>query len=376
MQCRPFGNTGATVSLLAFGAMRLPYREADGKNRLDIDAGAALIRGAVDLGVNYVDTAPYYCDGESEIAVGRALKGIRKDVFLSTKNPIEDASGDHFRARLEQSLKKLDTDYIDFYYMWGINRALFEKSIDVADGPLEAAAKAKAEGLIRHICFSFHDQPENMVWLVDRGCFEAVLCQYNLLDRRNEQAIAHAAEKGLGVAIMGPVGGGRLGEPSPVIRSMLGGRSKSTAETALRFVFANPNVSCALSGMGSREMVEENVRTASNETPLSPEELGRIRASLEQNKKLADLYCTGCRYCMPCPSGVDIPRNFELMNYHRVYGLTDYARAEYAALGKEGGPQGKKASACVGCGACEKKCPQKLPIRGQLRETARILGGK
>jgi Predicted oxidoreductases of the aldo/keto reductase family len=374
MQYRELGNTGVRISTLGFGAMRLPQKNIDGNTIYDTEESIRIIHKAFELGVNYIDTAPYYCDKESEVIVGKAIKGWRDKIYLSTKNPIEDASGDHYRDRLENSLKKLDTDYIDFYHMWGISWEAFEQKINVKDGPLSAAFKAKEEGLIKHISFSFHDEPENMIKLIDTGYFETVLCQYNMLDRSNEAGIAHAHEKGLGVMIMGPVGGGRLGEPSDVIKKMIPGGAKSSAELALRFVTANPNVTCALSGMGSMDMVEENVSVASNEQQLSNEELKAINEAMEQNKKLSELYCTGCNYCMPCPAEVNIPKNFELMNYHRVYKLTDYARAEYQNIGKFEWMKGKKADACVECGICEKKCPQKIQIRKQLKETAKTLG--
>jgi len=306
--------------------------------------------------------------------VGKALKGWRDKVYLSTKNPIEDSSGEHFRERLEKSLKKLDTDYIDFYHMWGINWKTYENSIIAKDGPLSAAIKAKEEGLIKHISFSFHDAPENMIRLIDTGNFETVLCQYNLLDRSNEEAIAYAHQKGLGVVIMGPVAGGRLGAPSEVIRKLIPGGVKSSAEIALRFVLANPGVSCALSGMSTIEMVEENAAVASRDSHLTKEEMERVQAAMEENKKLADLYCTGCNYCMPCPNGVNIPLNFQFMNYHRVYGLTEYAKSQYKAIGTHEWAKGKKAEECIECGICEEKCPQKIEIRKQLRETAEALG--
>lgn len=373
MQYREFGKTGVKISTLGFGAMRLPQKKVDGKNVFDVEESIRIIHRAFELGVNYIDTAPYYCEGESEIIVGKALKGWRDKVYLSTKNPIEDDSGAHYRERLEKSLKKLDVDYIDFYHMWGINWEAYEKNILAKDGPLAAAIKAKEEGLIKHISFSFHDKPENMIRLIDTGNFETVLCQYNLLDRSNEEAIAHAGKKGLGVVIMGPVGGGRLGAQSDVIRKLMPEGVKSSADLALRFVISNPNVTCALSGMGSMEMVEENVRVASNESQLNEKEVEAINAAMEQNKKLAELYCTGCKYCMPCPQGVNIPLNFELMNYHRVYGLTDYAKNQYGQIGTNQWMEGKKAEECIECGVCEEKCPQKLEIRKQLQETAKAL---
>jgi len=374
MQYRPFGRTGINISTLGFGAMRLPSNPVDGKTVYDEELGIQIIQRAFELGVNYVDTAPYYCDGESEVIVGKALKGWRDKVYLSTKNPIEDSSGANWRERLEKSLRKLDTDHIDFYHMWGIDWETYEKSIDVPNGPLAEAFRAKEEGLIRHVSFSFHDVPESMIRLIDTGHFETVLCQYNLLDRANEQAIAHAHEKGLGVVVMGPVAGGRLGMPSAAIKNLLPGKINSSAEIALRFVMANQGVTCALSGMSSMAMVEENARVASNAAPLTAAELLQIENSMNENKKLADLYCTGCKYCMPCPFDVNIPLIFELMNQHRVYGLTEHAREQYAQIGKNEWMPGKNAEACTECGLCETKCPQSIEIRRQLKESHAALG--
>ena len=374
MQYTEFGKTGIKVSRLGFGCMRFPFTEVDGKKVFDEEQSIRMMHRAMELGVNYFDTAPGYCDTISEIIVGKALKGRRDQVYLSTKYPTETAGGDDYERKLETSLKKLDTDYIDFYHFWGISLETWEKKLDTPDGPLARALKLRDQGVIRHISFSFHDKPENMMEIIRRGQGQlaSVLCQYNLLDRANEDAIAFAHEQGLGVTIMGPVGGGRLGAPSQVIQDLLPGKVQSSAEMALRFVMNNPNVNIALSGMSSMEMVEENTRVASNMSPLSAEENARVDAMLEENRRLAELYCTGCNYCMPCPKGLNIPEIFKMMNYHRVYGLTDYARKTYASIGSEY-LNFRNAAACVGCGQCEKKCPQHLSIREQLRVTHETL---
>ena len=375
MQYVPFGKTGIQVSRLGFGCMRLPYDEKDGVKVFNTEKSVEMLHRAMELGVNYFDTAPYYCDKQSEVIVGKALKGRRDQVYLSTKNPIENDSGDDFEKRLETSLSKLDTGYIDFYHLWGIDLEAYDTKIDVKDGPLQRALKLKEQGLIRHISFSFHDDPENLIKILKRGegIFSSVLCQYNLLDRSNEEGMALAHEQGLGVVVMGPVGGGRLGAPSDVIRSLLPGKVESSAEVALRFVFSNPNVHIALSGMGSIGMVEENSRLASNISPLTEEEIRRVETMMAENKRLAELYCTGCNYCMPCPAGINIPEVFKMMNYHRVYKITDYARSQYAMIGKTDWMKYENASACLDCAACEGKCPQHLQIRDQLRQTHEAL---
>ncbi|MCL2285530.1 MAG: aldo/keto reductase [Firmicutes bacterium] len=366
MKYNEFGKTGIKMSNLGFGAMRLPM--LDGK--INDELAIPLMRRAFELGVNYIDSAPYYCNKLSEGAVGKALKGYRDKVYVSTKNPIENQSADDWMKRLESSLKNLDVDYIDFYHFWGINLAGFREWEKLTDGPLQAAERAKAQGMIKHLSFSYHDKAENLRTIVDSGRFESVLIQYNLLDRSNEDNIAYAKEKGLGTVVMGPVAGGRLGAPSDVIQGLLKNKPASTAEMAMRFVLANPNVDVSLSGMSTLAMLEENAKVASREDYLTPEELATVNAMMEENKKLAKLYCTSCDYCKPCPQDINIPHLFNMMNNHRVYGLTEHAKAAYAEMMRGGGwIKSADASKCIECGICEEKCPQKLEIIKQLKET-------
>jgi len=368
MRYRDFGKTGVKISALGFGAMRLPMEKRGEASFVKEEESIAMIHRAFEKGVNYIDTAYGYCEGQSEIVVGKALKGWRDRVYLSTKLPtwLVKEQGD-YRRLLEEQLKKLDVDYIDFYHFHALGRDRFE-NIVLKYNLLEEAQKAKDEGLIKHISFSFHDHPQVMKDIIDYGIFDSVLCQYNLLDRSNEEGIAYAREKGVGVVIMGPVGGGRLGFPSEAIQNLVPGGVKTTVEIALRFVLSNPNVCCALSGMSSMAMVEENTDIASRAEELSPNEIARIKEAMEESKRLAELYCTGCNYCMPCPNNVNIPKNFQIMNYHRVYKLTDYAKRQYSNMKEE-----EKASNCVECGLCEEKCPQKIQIRKQLKETVEAL---
>jgi predicted aldo/keto reductase-like oxidoreductase len=169
---------------------------------------------------------------------------------------------------------------------------------------------------------------------------------------------------------MGPVGGGRLGQPTEVIQGLLKSKRVSTAELAMRFVYANKNIDMALSGMSSLDMVKENIAISIRTDFLSDEELDHINKAMEENKNLEKLYCTGCDYCKPCPQGIDIAYIFGLMNQHRVYEITDHAKAGYRDLiNGWAWLKSPPASACTACGECEKKCPQKLPIIKQLAET-------
>jgi len=365
MQYRTYGKTGLRVSALGFGGMRLP----EVGERVDREKTTAIVHRALEAGVTFFDTHYYYHRQESEAALGEALEGRRDQVVIQTKAPMytPPTPEDTLRGRLETALTRLRTDYIDVYLNHMLN---WERWCDPANGRafLKLARQAQDEGLVRHVGFSSHDTPENVTKLIDTGEFECMVVQYNLLDLRNAEAIAHAAEQGMGVAVMGPVGGGRLAAPSPEIQSLLPGKTASTAELALRFVLSNPAVSVAMSGMNTIEMVEENARTASLDTPLTDAEREAVAAALEEKKRLSDLYCTGCNYCMPCPEGVAIPHIFSLMNTARLYGLTDWARRRYAPLGPDHRRGWLNASACIECGECEEKCPQNIPIIEQLKE--------
>jgi hypothetical protein len=371
MQYRPFGTSGVIISRLGFGSMRLPMTEIDGERVVDEDLAVPLLQRAFELGVNYVDSAYFYCGGRSEIAVGKALKGWRDKVSLSTKFPVR-ADG-NYRQTLEHQLTELDTDHIDFYHFHGIGQGFLDH--ERRDELLAAAVQAKSEGLIRHISFSFHDKPQVMARILDLGVFSSVLCQYNLLDRANEVALADAHARGIGTVVMGPVGGGRLAGLPADLPERLNIAVRSSAELALRFVMANPNVDCALSGMSAMAQVEENVATAAQAGPLSADEVAAVNAAMEENQRLADLYCTGCNYCVPhCPEQVAIPRIFQAMNYYRVYGLKEHAQRHYDAIGN-GRVEGAKADACLECGECETHCPQNIEIREQLKECLATFGG-
>jgi predicted aldo/keto reductase-like oxidoreductase len=373
MQYRVLGRTGLRVSALGFGGMRFKMVEG----HVDEDLTVAALHRAMDLGVNYFDSAVGYCNSESEATIGKALKGRREGMVVSTKYPPwgRSLTADDCRKIIEQSLSRFDIDAIDVYHMHSLDWEVAQKVL-AKGGAVDGARKAKEEGLVKHLGFSFHDDPKRMVDIIEAAPdFEVVTCQYNLLDRANEESMAYAHEKGLGVVVMGPVGGGRLGFPSERIQQVLPGGTRSSPEIALRFVLSNSNVSVALSGMNTVEMVEENAATASDERPLSPDERQRVVDMLDENRRLADLYCTGCGYCMPCPNGVNIPECFRLMNLHRVWDLTEHARKRYRSFGPEK-PNNLNAAACVECGECEPKCPQKIPIIEQLKETHRALAGQ
>lgn len=375
MRYKAFGKTGIQISALGFGCMRLPMIKAGGQNVVDVDKVIEMVHRAHALGVNYFDTAYFYCNGLSEAALGKALKGIREKVYVSTKSPghLLKKPGD-YRRLLEEQLQRLECEYIDFYHFHGIGFENFHET-DKRTHWLSEAVRAREEGLIRRVSFSFHDRPENMVKLIDLGLFTSVLCQYNAIDRSNEASLAYASARGLGTVVMGPLGGGRVSGLPGELAARLGVKVRSSAELALRFVFSNPHIDCALSGMENLAMLEENAAVASRGDPLSQDEVKAINDMMEENAKLAQLYCTGCGYCLPCPAQVNIPHIFRMMNNYRIYGIKEYARKGYADIGVNEWIPGNKADACTECGLCETKCPQKLPIRAQLKESHQALSG-
>ncbi|MBQ7739808.1 MAG: aldo/keto reductase [Eubacterium sp.] len=375
MNYRDFGKTGERISALGFGCMRFPEYEEGDKHFVNQDKVDEMLLFAFENGVNYFDTAPHYCNHNSEAAVGHAVKAFRDKILISTKVPMDaDLTPDKYRRLLERSLTRLDTDHIDFYHFWGINRDKFDRLI-LKNNLLETAAKAKEEGLIRHISFSFHDEASVIKYIVDTSekegvKMESMLCQYNLLDRSNEEMIKYVHEKGLGTIAMGPVGGGRLSAPTDLYNKLTGKPAIATYELAFKFCLGNPNLNCALSGMQNIDMVRKNIKVASDNTAFSEEEWKQLGRAIEEIKKFSELYCTGCKYCQPCPAEIDIPKLFEMYTYYNVYGLKEHAKHMMREYVKK---DGKTFDKCVDCGACEAKCPQQLKIRENLKMVTKLL---
>ena len=376
MQYRKFGNTGKMISALGFGCMRLPELEKDGKWYIDEEKALPMLTKAYENGVNYFDTAHGYCNGNSQYTLGKAMKPIKRDtVMIATKIPLWSVNKTaDFREYLDEQLRRLDTPYIDFYHFHGLSKDAFDDKV-MKLKLIGEAKKAIDEGLIKRMSFSFHGNPKDMQYIIETGeIFSSVLLQYNLLDRSHEDAIAYLASVGVGVVSMGPVAGGRLAAPSKKLsEGILRDKKDSVAtpELALRFVLGNPNVSCALSGMTAMEMLDQNLRAANLEVPMTDKDFANAKTAMEEMKKLSDLYCTGCDYCMPCPQGIKIPHVFNAYTYHNVYGLSNVAKNMYNEIGN-GEHAGKAVSECAECGECETKCPQKIKIIEKLKEVHNI----
>lgn len=378
MHYRTLGRTGIKTSALGFGCMRLPTIEQGGK--IDRDKAIKLIRKGIDNGITYVDTAWPYHSGESEVVLGLALKdGYREKVTLVTKCPVgfpDFSEPEHFDERLDEQLGRLDVECLDFYLFHALNKKSWDEKI-IGLNLVERALKAKKDGKIKHLGFSFHDTPEVLKEIIDSGHFDLMLVQYNIVDQINHEMIDYAGEKGLAVAIMGPIGGGRLAGtdlPDEMQEWLTPGRA-NFVDLALKFVFSNPNVSVALSGMGSDEMLDDNLRIVSRDDydKLTETQSESIASIASRFKELCDLLCTGCKYCEPCPNDVNISFIFNALQRYQIYGFKEQAIHLYSMIGTVRWIAGENASACVECGECLEKCPQNIEIIEQLKKAHELL---
>ena len=367
---RQLGQTGLQVSQLGFGAMRLPMKTVNESQIVDRDLAIPMLHRAFEGGLNYVDTAVGYCNQDSQRLVGEAVQSWNSQgkpgnpIVISTKNPYYGEDEKEWWTNLENSLERLRVQSIDIYNHHGLNWKRYQFDVEPRVG--KWMRKAKDQGLIKHICCSFHDDNEALVKLIDSGYVESITLQYNLLNRELESGIAHAQEKKIGIVVMGPVGGGRLGSASEVLAKLIPGIER-VPELALRFVLANPGVTVALSGMSALQHVTENIATASDQVSLSAADSQAIRQHTERMAEMAKLYCTGCKYCMPCAQEVNISHIFEMYNLAQVYGLWEVARHDYATFPNSPWIGGKRVEECIECGDCEEKCPQHIQIREQLK---------
>lgn len=377
MQYRTLGKLGTKVSALGFGAMRLPT-DTDGK--IKREEAIKLIRKGIDNGITYVDTAWPYHKGESEVILGLALKdGYREKVTLVTKCPVgpkDFSEPEHFEKYLDEQLQRLDVDYLDYYLFHALNKKSFEEKV-LQFNLIDRAMKAKKEGKIKHLGFSFHDKPEVLKEIIDSGHFELMLVQYNIVDQVNHEMINYAGEKGLAVAIMGTVGGGRLAGSSlpEEMKEWLTPGRENFVDLAFKFVLNNPNVSVALSGMGSDEMLDDNLNLTSRDDydKISEKDRKSIDGLSKRFKELCDNICTQCKYCEPCPNEVNISFIFSALQRHQIYGDIEKAEYYYSVIGKMPWAQGENASACEECGECLEKCPQGIEIIEQLKKAHEVL---
>jgi len=326
------------------------------------DLAAQIIDEAIAAGVNYFETTRGYIEGKCQHLTAGGLKGRSRGLIVSGKaKVIVETTADSYRREIELQMSILGVDYLEFFQVGWFTLDRLEM-LTRKGGALEALRKAQNEGLIGHIGFTGHDKPEHFTRLVETGIFDSVTMPYSLIDRRYESTIKRAGELGVGVVAMCPVAGGLLAAPSATLQKLIPGGAATTAAAALRFVLSNPAVSSACSGMNTLEQLRENVATANRFDNLRPSEWAQVQAILNEFQTIQKRFCTTCGYCMPCPHGVDIPGNFKIYIYDHVFGLRSWARNQYEKM-----EAGKRADGCTGCGECEPKCPNNIPIREQLQ---------
>lgn len=384
MQYRQFGRLDWKVSALGFGCMRLPVLEGKSAN-IDEPEATRMIHYAIDHGVNYLDTAYPYHGGNSELFLGRALKGgYRQKVRLATKLPswlIQSA--EDFDRYLNEQLMKLQTAHVDFYLLHGLNKERWPRLRDL--GVREWAQKAIADGRIGAIGFSFHDSYEVFKTIVDEFDWTFCQIQYNYMDIENQagtKGLRYAAAKGLAVVVMEPLLGGKLVDPPEPIQQIweAAPRRRTPADWGLQWVWNHPEVSLALSGMSTMAQVEENIVSASlsGVNHLTASELALFDLARQKYRELCPIPCTKCGYCLPCPNGVDIPGNFEAYNQGRMYNKPAAARRQYTwmlELAQRSNPAADpRAASCLQCGECEEKCPQHIPISQWMPIVHAVLG--
>lgn len=371
MEYRKMEKLGIAPSVLGFGCMRMPKKE-DGT--IDEKEAERMIDHAIAQGVTYIDTAYPYHDGESEPFVGKVLKKYpRESFYLATKMPIWQLKTKEDVVRIfNEQLQRLQVEYVDFYLLHALDAKKWQTVLDL--DILDFVDEMKKAGKIKYIGFSFHDEYETFEKILTYRDWDFCQIQYNYMDRdiqAGDRGYALTEKLGVPLVIMEPIKGGSLARLPEDIDAIFKQEnpSVSTSSWALRWVASHPNVKVILSGMSTFEQLEDNLKTfQEKENGLSEAEMvivDQVTKAIQARMKNG---CTGCAYCMPCPFGINIPKNFAIWNHEAMYGDTQKARRDYAALNEA------QAGLCKKCGKCEKVCPQSLPIREDLMKVAEELG--
>lgn len=375
MKQRKFGKTGANVPILGFGCMRFPTIN-NNYGQIDEEKSISMLRYAIDNGVNYLDSGYTYHEGNSELLIAKALKdGYREKALIATKLPSWEVKSRQDMDRLiDDQLRKLEVEVIDFYLVHAINKSYWENL--TKHNIFEFLDSIKKAGKVKHIGFSFHDDINLFKEIVDSYDWEFCQIQYNYLDE-NYQAgktgLEYAAKKDLGIVIMEPLRGGTLANNIPddmlnILNKDV--ESKRPVEWALKWLWNDSNIHILLSGMSTMEQLEDNIKIAnsSDANSLSEKEILNIKEAKDFFLTKVQVHCTNCQYCMPCPAGVFIPECFRhLNNFHLFDDQKDAAKFQYGAFV----PEDARASKCVECGKCEEHCPQNIPIIKMLKEVVK-----
>ncbi|HNX93668.1 MAG TPA: aldo/keto reductase [Holophaga sp.] len=355
---KPYGSTGKQVSVIGFGGMRFA-------KPFDHDLSAEIIRHAHARGINYFDTAPFYCEDQSEDIFGHAFKTMPRNTFyVSTK--CAESDGGKLRMSLERSLTRLGLQRIDFFHVWCLLRPdQLQQRVD--GGALRALQQAKAEGLVGHIVVSAHLDGEHIASVLDSDLFEGITLGYNAINFPYREAALEAAHrKHMGVVTMNPLGGGVIPRNPKRLAFLKASGDRSVAEAALRFNISHPAITCALVGFSDTGQVDEAVSAVEDFSPYPPEHIDRLKTQLTAS---FDGICTGCGYCLPCPADLEIPKWMDVYN-QRILEGTDEAMRD--RLKWHWSMTADRAAACLKCGACEQACTQHLPIIERMQAIAAL----
>ncbi len=386
MRYRKLGKTKQNVSILGFGAMRLPMAGNPGgmagfDPNVPIEEVEAtqMVEYAVEHGINYFDTAYGYHGGKSETFMGKTLKKCRSQVMIATKlPPFMIQKPEDFERLFNEQLSKLQTDYLDVYLVHGIDSNSWARMKEL--GVLDFLDRLRAGGRIRFAGFSFHDELKVFKQIVDAYNWDLCQIQYNFYDQiyqAGKEGLAYAASRGLGAVIMEPLRGGRLIAKIPLPVQAIWDRAKSKRSPvawAMLWVWNHADVSLILTGSSTLAQLKENVAAAEvgAADSLTPEELSLMEEARAAYRRMLKVDCTGCGYCMPCPNGVNIPHNFSLYNDVFLFDGREHSAFFY---NKFMTPE-QRASGCFECRICEDKCTQKIPIIQALKEVHTVLGEK
>lgn len=370
MENRKMEKLGVETSLLGFGCMRFPTTT---EGKIDEARAEKMLDMAYEAGVNYFDTAYPYHDGASEPFVGKVLNKYDRDTYyLATKLPVWLLEKEEDVERIfNEQLERLQKDYVDFYLLHALDKERWEKIKELK--VVETCEQLQKEGKIKNLGFSFHDDYDVFEEILTSRNWDFCQIQYNYMDteeQAGDKGYALTEKLGVPLVIMEPIRGGSLAGFSEDIEDMFHelDKEKSIASYALRWVASHPNVKVVLSGMSTEEQAADNLKTFGDFKPLMEKEHETIDKVVQTLRSRVQNGCTGCAYCMPCPAGVNIPRNFKLWNQYHVY-----QKYEAVKFGWEGLAQKERAESCIKCGKCETVCPQHLSIRENLERVQKDL---